>query len=186
MCRHPKRMRKPRIGQLGGRSAPLRTGSASPARLKPVSTETIRPARPADYDSIAAVVNDWWGRDVQGGLPRLFLNHFYPTSLIAEHDGAMAGFLIGFHSPTQPPEAYIHYIAVHPAHRRNGLASRLYENFLTAATRSGCTVARAVTAPINERSMAFHRRMGFTVSAPIPNYDGPTHTMITFTRPLTP
>jgi ribosomal protein S18 acetylase RimI-like enzyme len=151
-----------------------------------VSAEEIRQARPDDYDTIVAVVNEWWGRDVAGGLPRLFLNHFYPTSLIAEHNGTMAGFLIGFHSPGQPGEAYIHYVAVHPDHRRAGLARRLYDEFLTAATLSGCTVARAVTAPINERSIAFHTSMGFDVSGPTPDYDGPTHTMVTFTRHLTP
>jgi len=149
-----------------------------------MSTEAIRPARPDDYDAIATVVNDWWGRDVIGGLPRLFLDHFHPTSLIAEHDGALAGFLIGFYSPGQSGEAYIHYVAVHPDHRRGGLARRLYEEFLSGATSAGCTVARAITAPVNEQSIAFHRRLGFEVAGPVPDYNGPGHNMITFARPL--
>jgi hypothetical protein len=59
-----------------------------------MGADAIRKATPADYDAIVTVVNDWWGRDVLAGLPRLFLDHFYTTSLIAEHDGEMTGFLI--------------------------------------------------------------------------------------------
>ena len=44
----------------------------------------MRTARPDDYDAIAAVVNDWWGRPVLAALPRLFLDHFYRTSLVAD------------------------------------------------------------------------------------------------------
>src|SRR6185369_13159513 len=66
----------------------------------------IRPARAADYDPIAAVVDDWWGRPVLPGLPRLFLEHFHRTSLVAEEDGALVGFLVGLLSPSRPDEAY--------------------------------------------------------------------------------
>jgi hypothetical protein len=38
---------------------------------------TLRTATPADYDAIAAVVDDWWGRPVRRMLPRLFLDHFH-------------------------------------------------------------------------------------------------------------
>ena len=65
----------------------------------------VRAARPADYDTIIAVVDGWWGRAMSAGLPRLFLDHFFGTSLIAEHDGELAGFLIGFGSPSKPEEA---------------------------------------------------------------------------------
>jgi hypothetical protein len=34
-----------------------------------------------------AIVNDWWGRPIAGSLPRLFLDHFNRTSLVArDHD----------------------------------------------------------------------------------------------------
>jgi N-acetylglutamate synthase-like GNAT family acetyltransferase len=102
-----------------------------------MGADAIRKATPADYDAIVTVVNDWWGRDVLAGLPRLFLDHYYTTSLIAEHDGEMTGFLIGFYSPSKPDEAYIHYVAVRPENRRSGLARRLYEEFLDRATQTG-------------------------------------------------
>ena len=145
---------------------------------------TLRAATAADYDSIAAVIDDWWGRPVSHALPRLFLDHFHATSTIAEADGDLAGFLIGFLSPSWPDAAYIHFVGVHPDHRRSGLARVLYERFFELAAADSRTVVRAVTAPVNERSIAFHRALGFTVSDPVPGYDGPGDVKVRFERPL--
>jgi ribosomal protein S18 acetylase RimI-like enzyme len=145
---------------------------------------TLRAATAADYDSIAAVIDDWWGRPVSHALPRLFLDHFHATSTIAEADGDLAGFLIGFLSPSLPDAAYIHFVGVHPDHRRSGLARVLYERFFELAAADSRTVVRAVTASVNERSIAFHRALGFTVSDPVPGYDGPGDVKVLFERPL--
>ena len=145
---------------------------------------TLRAASAADYDGIAAVIDDWWGRPVSHALPRLFLDHFHATSTIAEADGDLAGFLIGFLSPSRPDAAYIHFVGVHPDHRRAGLARVLYERFFALAAADRRTVVSAVTAPVNERSIAFHRALGFTVSDPVPGYDGPGDVKVRFERPL--
>jgi len=145
---------------------------------------TLRAATAADYDSIAAVIDDWWGRPVSHALPRLFLDHFHATSTIAEADGDLAGFLIGFLSPSLPDAAYIHFVGVRPDHRRGDIARVLYERFLAMAATDGRTVVRAVTAPVNERSIAFHRALGFTVSDPVHGYDGPGDVKVRFERPL--
>lgn len=141
----------------------------------------IRTATADDYDRIASVVNDWWGRDVLSGLPRLFLQHFHATSLIAE-DPQLVGFLVGFVSPGQPDEAYVHYVGVHPQHRQHGLARRLYQHFTSEASDAGCSRVRAITSPTNLGSIAFHRRMGFDVSEPVSGYNGPGSEMVTFSR----
>ena len=65
----------------------------------------VRPARPEDFDTIIAVIDDWWGRPASRDLTRLFLDHFFGTSLIAEHGGELAGFLIGFLSPSKHGQA---------------------------------------------------------------------------------
>ena len=145
---------------------------------------TLRTATPADYDSIAAVVDDWWGRQVSHILPRLFLDHFHATSTIAEAGDDLAGFLIGFLSPSLPDAAYIHFVGVHPVHRRGGLARVLYERFFALAAADGRTVVRAVTSPVNARSIAFHTALGFAVSDPTPGYDGPGDVKVRFDRPL--
>lgn len=143
----------------------------------------IRTARPDDYESIVAVVDEWWGRPMARMLPRLFLDHFFATSLIAEYDGALAGFLVGFHSPSVPHRAYVHFVAVAPAQRGTGLARRLYETFFEGAVQDGCTVVSAITSPANTASVAFHRALGFSVRQ-VPDYNEPGVDRIVFERSL--
>ncbi|WP_238013211.1 GNAT family N-acetyltransferase [Dactylosporangium sp. AC04546] len=144
----------------------------------------IRPARPNDYDAVAAVVDDWWGRPILAGLPRLFLDHFHRTSLVAEGPEGLRGFLVGILSPSEPDEAYIHFVGVHPATRGQGLARTLYERFFALAREHDRRVIRAITSPVNEASIAFHQRMGFTVGGPVADYNGPGHDLVTFAREL--
>jgi ribosomal protein S18 acetylase RimI-like enzyme len=144
----------------------------------------IRTARPDDYDAIAALVEDWWGRPILPALPRLFLDHFHRTSFVAESAHGLDGFLIGLLSPSQPDEAYIHFIGVAPVARRGGLARTLYTGFFELARHEGRTVVRAVTAPVNEASIAFHRSMGFAVRGPVVGYNGPGTSLMVFERGL--
>jgi predicted GNAT superfamily acetyltransferase len=145
----------------------------------------FRTAEAADYDRIIAVVDDWWGKPMRHLLPRLFLDHFHATSTVAEDDdGALAGLLIGFLSPSLPDAAYIHFVAVNPRLRGNGLARSLYERFFALAEADGRRVVRAITAPASPLSIAFHTAMGFTVSSPVPDYDGPSAAKVVFERSL--
>jgi len=133
----------------------------------------IRRPVPSDFEVINTVMDEWWGRPVRSILSRLFLDHFCDTSLLAEDAGGPAGFLIGFASPARVEESYVHAVAVSPRHRREGLGRELYQRFFESSRVAGRPVVRAVTSPSNERSIAFHRRLGFCVSEPVPDYDGP-------------
>ncbi|MBB5069910.1 GNAT family N-acetyltransferase [Saccharopolyspora gloriosae] len=145
---------------------------------------TVRSAVPQDYDVIVGVVDDWWGRPASRDLTRVFVDHFGSTSLIAEAGGTMAGFVIGFLSPSDPAVAYIHFTGVAPEWRRSGLARDLYERFFARARDDGRTEVKAITSPQNATSIAFHRAVGFTASDPIPDYDGPSLDRVVFTRAL--
>ena len=131
----------------------------------------VRTDRPGDHAAIIEVVDDWWGRPVAAAIPRLFLDHFYKTSMVVESAGRLDGFLIGFLSPSLPDEAYIHFVGVHPELRGAGLGRELYGRFIAAATQHGRSVIRAITAASNHQSIAFHRRLGFEVTGPVPNYN---------------
>ncbi len=135
---------------------------------------TVRPAGPSDHRRIVAVIDDWWGgRAMADLLPRLFLDHFASTSLVADtEDGTLAGFLVGFLSPDQPGTAYVHFVGVAPEYRRGGLAADLYERFFSLARAAGAVQVQAVTAPLNEGSQRFHQALGFAVSDPVVGYDG--------------
>jgi ribosomal protein S18 acetylase RimI-like enzyme len=131
----------------------------------------LRHAEPADYGRVIEVVDWWWGgREMAAMLPKLFFVHFRDTSFIAEDDEGLAGFLCGFRSQTYADEAYVHFVGVDPARRGSGLGRMLYERFFEAV--APCTIVRAVTAPVNERSVAFHRALGFEVDRVDDDYDG--------------
>lgn len=133
----------------------------------------IRHAEPSDYQPIVAVLDEWWGgRRMTAMLPKLFFVHFRSTSFVAEQDGEIVGFVIGFVSQTFPTEAYIHFVGVHPGFRKGGLARTLYEKFFAAARNLDCRIVRCVTSPVNKDSISFHRCMGFSVEASEKVVDG--------------
>ena len=155
---------------------------------------SIRHAEPSDYQPIISVLNDWWGgRNMSDQLPKLFFVHFRETCFIAEIEGKIVGFIIGFSSRTYPDQAYIHFAGVHPDYRRRGVARSLYRHFFKVVKEHGCRVVRSVTAPVNKLSIAFHLRMGFTIEpgdkviegiSVFENYDGYGGDRVLFVKSL--
>lgn len=152
----------------------------------------IRNAEASDYLGIISVLDAWWGgRHMADMLPKLFFVHFRETSFVAEVEGEVAGFLIGFLSPTFADEAYIHFVGVNPEFRRQGVGKILYERFFEVVRENGRGVVRCVTAPMNKTSIAFHRQMGFqpvmgnaeldSVTYWV-NYDGPGEHRVLFEK----
>ncbi|MFC4737246.1 GNAT family N-acetyltransferase [Bacillus daqingensis] len=116
-----------------------------------------------DYDALIGQVNEWWGgRQMSDMLPRLFVRHFKQTCFIVESDGNTCGFLVGFLSQADPQAAYIHFVGIDPAYRRQKLARELYQMFCKKAMEQGRTDIYAVTSPINKTSIAFHQANGFS------------------------
>jgi predicted GNAT superfamily acetyltransferase len=151
----------------------------------PLSDVEIRHAEPADHARVIAVLDEWWGgRRMRDMLPKLFFVHFRDTSFVAERDGALAGFLVGFLSQAEPDEAYVHFVGVSPGERGSGLGRTLYERFFAVARDAGRTRVTCVTSPLNEGSVAFHRSLGFEPSQPKPGYDGPGEDRVVLSRVL--
>lgn len=124
----------------------------------------IRNATSADYFPIISVLNDWWGgRQVADKLPKLFFDHFQNTSFVAEDNGQILGFIIGFLSPTLEREAYIHFVGIHPEHRKHGLGKTLYNRFFDLMRQSNRDLVSCVTSPVNRTSIGYHTSMGFTI-----------------------
>jgi len=63
-------------------------------------------------------------------------------------------------------------VATDPELRGRGVGRLLYERFFAVAREHSRSVVRCVTAPINERSVAFHRALGFEVDEVAEGYDG--------------
>jgi ribosomal protein S18 acetylase RimI-like enzyme len=126
-------------------------------------------------------------------LPKLFFVHFRNTSFVAECNGKIVGFLIGFFSQTFPDQAYVHFVGVHPDFRREGLAGNLYRHFFEIVRKHGCSAVRCVTSPVNKISIAFHLRMGFNIEpgdklmegiSVTENYDGQGGDRVLFVKLL--
>ena len=115
-----------------------------------------------------AAIPDWWQTPNSATLPlllpRLFFQHFGDTSTIVEdRDGRLAAFLVGFRSQSQPEVAYVHFVGVRPDLRGAGLARTLCARFFAQMQALGCRRVDAITGPVNLRSQAFHRAMGFAL-----------------------
>ena len=134
---------------------------------------TIRFALPSDHLKIISVMPGWWdGRDLTSAMPRLFLDHFHDTSLVAEKEGKFIGFLVGFLSQSRPDEGYIHFVGVHPKYRKKGLGAALYNRFFRICQEHNRSLVRSCTSPVNKGSVVFHRNMGFTIEPGDSEMDG--------------
>jgi ribosomal protein S18 acetylase RimI-like enzyme len=134
---------------------------------------TFRSATEDDYPAIAQAIQAWWtqpgldtasaARERASRVPRLWLQHFATTSLVAEDRGALAGFLIGFLSQDRRDEGYIHFVGVAPEQRGRRVGRELYERFFALCRRADRRRVRCTTSPVNALSIAFHEAMGFEI-----------------------
>ncbi len=142
-----------------------------------------------------AAVDTWWGglKGERGTLertlllPRLYFQHFTTTSFVVERDdgrGELAAFLVGFLSQTDPESAYVHFAGVDPRLHGQGVGRALYDSFFALVRSHGRRYVHCVTSPQNTASQSFHARLGFTVSAVRPDYDGPGFDRVTFSIDL--
>lgn len=132
----------------------------------------LRAAQPEDYDAIAAVVDDWWGRPVLFALPRFFLDYFHRSSLVATDSEGLAGFLVGL-LPEGSDEAHGHLLGIAPRARLTGLAVALQERFFDIARSAGRSKVVGTANPTNTAAVAFFRDLGYTIYGPLPDYNGP-------------
>jgi ribosomal protein S18 acetylase RimI-like enzyme len=124
----------------------------------------IRHPEERDYDPVITVIDEWrGGRKMSHLLPRIFFIHFRPTSFAVEEGGSVVGFLAGFVSQTDPGQAYIHFVGIHPEHRGRSLGRELYKHFFDSVRGLGCHTVRCITSPVNKDSIAFHTRVGFEI-----------------------
>jgi ribosomal protein S18 acetylase RimI-like enzyme len=161
-------------------------------RVQNVGELTYRPPTELDFLDVVVALDKWWddsqaaARTQRAALvPRLFFQHFTDTSFVVVDQDRLVGFLIGFLSQSHDDEAYIHFVGIDPGYRGRGLGADLYERFFAIARWHRRRTVRAITSASNVGSQAFHRRMGFSVSDPIANYDGRGATHVTFARVLT-
>ena len=151
----------------------------------------IRGITKADFDAIVSVLDRWWGGPSREFAHPMFFYELGTEALIAEEDGELIGFLLGFHAVAYPgdatddPIAYVHLVGINPEHRRRGVGKKLYEVFTARASAAGARRIKAITNVGNEGSVDFHRALGFGVEVE-PDYAGPGRGRIVFSKALAP
>lgn len=153
---------------------------------------SIRHIEESDYSNIISILDEWWGgRHMADMLPRLFFKHFKNTSFVIEEDNSIVAFLIGFISQTYPNNAYVHFLGIHPEHRKKGFGRQLYQAFFDTVRILGCDTVHLVTSPVNKNSIAFHTRIGFQIEegdcsvdgiSTHKGYDGPGEDRVLFVK----
>ncbi len=143
----------------------------------------LRAVTVADLRTILGELDDFWGpeRDVAFLHQALYVHEFGETSVLAERDGRIVGYLLGF--VNQHGTGYVHAVAVRREARGEGLARTMYERFERLVRARGADSLRAITAPENEGSRAFHEALGFSVEE-VADYSPSSGTRLVFTRAL--
>ena len=125
-----------------------------------MTTRHIEPCTRADFDAIVSNHATYWdsGLTLQLHHP-MFFEEFGDTAFVIRADDTIAAYLFGFFAQ-KAPVAYVHLVAVHPGHRRQGLARALYEHFIEVARARHCKALKATASPMNELSIRFHTALG--------------------------
>lgn len=143
----------------------------------------IRGVTKSDYDYIVSVLDRWWGGPSTERAHPVFFYELGDQALIAEEDGEVVGFLLGFIAPTHPPTGYVHLVGIHPDYRRRGVGKDLYKQFIDRCRTAGAGRLKAITTVGNETSAGFHRALGFDMREE-PDYAGPGRARVVFTKEL--
>lgn len=141
----------------------------------------IRGITKSDFDYIVSVLDRWWGGPSSERAHPIFFYELGERALIAEENGEVVGFLLGFVSYNDPPTAYIHLVGINPDQRRLGVGKELYERFAERASKDGVRRLKAITPVGNEGSVRFHEALGFAVTVE-PDYAGKGRSRVVFTK----
>ncbi len=87
----------------------------------------------------------------------LLCHHFGDTCIVAEHEGDLWGFVVGYRPPKEPDTLFVWQIAVSSKARGQGLGSRLLRQLLESQPAGSVRYLTSTVTPGNEPSMRlFH------------------------------
>lgn len=78
--------------------------------------------------------------------------YFNETSIIAQHEDGVIGFVTGFLKPESPDTLFIWQVAVDPKFRGNGLATKLISRLISKLKNQNIRYIEATVTPSNEPS----------------------------------
>lgn len=87
----------------------------------------------------------------------LLCSHFAGTSVVAEREQQLAGFVLAYRPPSEPTSLFVWQVGVAPAARGSGLGTRMLDGALAREACAGVTHLTATVSPDNEASLALFR-----------------------------
>ena len=146
----------------------------------------VRPLGKHDFDHLVQVVERCWGEALGGEvhpIHPIFFHELGGLAHVAERRGAILGFILAFLIPEGPPTGYVHFVGVHPDHRRRGIGTTLYQTIEERCIDRGCANLRAVAAPENQVALEFHLGNAWQVTHAA-DYAGPARPRLVFTKSI--
>ena len=98
-----------------------------------MSGVTLRPPTPDDGLGAHQLVVDSGVLDVNSTYAYVAtFRHFAGTCVVADDDGALAGFVTGYRLPDRPDVLFVWQVGVAASHRGQGLATRMLRHLVAA------------------------------------------------------
>lgn len=133
--------------------------SRNAANARTRTEPDFRPARPEDGAAMWALVREMGGLELNSAyFYVLFCTDFADSCVVAEVDGRLAGFVVGYRPPTRPDAIFVWQVGVAPWMRRQGLAGRLLDALLDQQNPPARWLEATVT-PDNQASRSLFRAL---------------------------
>ena len=144
----------------------------------------VRHVTIADLRTILGELGEFWDEPGMEFLHQaLYVHEFGETSVLAERDGEIVAYLLGFVGPSG--NGYIHAVAVRRSARGQALGRRLYGRFEELVRARGASGLKAITRPENTGSRSFHEALGFSVEEVV-DYSPSRGSSLVFRREIGP
>lgn len=119
---------------------------------------TIRSPRAPDASAIWNLVEKSGALDSNSPYAYLLLcTDFSDTGAVAEANGEIVGFVLGYRPPARPETYFVWQIALADAYRGHGIASALLDAVIDRMLPLGVTFLEATVTPSNAASWALFR-----------------------------
>jgi ribosomal-protein-alanine N-acetyltransferase len=145
---------------------------------------TIRPVASADLEALYELDAVCFepGIAYSRGELRRFLGMATAEALVAEEDGTIAAFAIGYLSGRRI--GHVVTLDVRPGRRRSGLGKLLLEELLARLARAGAREGRLEVSTENGGAIAFYENLGFQTRRRLRDYYGPGRDALEMGRKL--
>ncbi|MGK8512937.1 diaminobutyrate acetyltransferase [Nocardia asiatica] len=128
---------------------------ATPSRKDTGPAVVLRTPRLGDGAAMWRIAKESAVLDVNSSYAYLmWCRDFAGTSVVAEADGRVVGYVIGFVRPQAPDTVFVWQIAVDRAQRGRGIGAELLHTLLNSVAAQGVSVLETTISPDNAGSIA--------------------------------